>query len=98
MNKGAKFLLKYRLISNGIALGIAAAIYILITLIFNIGNIMHGKFFDFWPVLLGGLTGTAMICAIVMLFVLPRRTFNIANQFGIDRKTLWWTDIFTPVF
>lgn len=99
MNKGAKFLLKYRLIANSIALGIGAAIYVLMTLIFNIGNILQGNFFyGFWQVLLGGLTGTAMICGIVMLFVLPRRTFNIANQFGIDRKTLWWTDIFTPIF
>lgn len=99
MNKGAKFLLRYRLISNSIALGIGAAIYIVLTLLFNIGNILQGNFFDgFWATFLGGLIATVTICGIVMLFVSPRRTFNLANQFGIDRKTLWWTDIFTPIF
>lgn len=99
MNKRAKFLLKYRLISNSIALGIGAAIYIVIMLLFNIHDILHGELaFDFLPAFLSGLVATATICGIVMLFVSPRRTFNLATQFGIDRKTLWWTDIFTPIF
>lgn len=92
MSKGAKFLIKYRLIANGIALGIGVGIYLLLTLLFNIGDLAN-----VWPAILSGSIGVATVVGLVMLFVLPRRSFNLAVQFGIDRNTLWWTDILTPV-
>lgn len=95
MSRGSKFLIKYRAINYGWAYLVALVIFLVLSILVNFHDWLHGDFNG--EGLLGGIAFVVFIASYVMLLITPGRYFKTANVLGISRRTIFKTDILTPL-
>lgn len=95
MTNGSKFLISYRAKNYGIAYLVASVVFLALSLIFNLHNVIQGDI-DVAGFLMG-LNAIIFISTFAMLLITPVQYFKMANFLGISRKTLFKTDFWTPL-